>query len=221
MARSMKVPTASSATARSSSSIRQRLLDRRLLPRPADAHGANILNGSSWTKSGPVFTKQPGAYGPGHNCVVQDATGQWWNLYHANNPYRPGLRRLSPTPRPAHFFGARAMCPTSVRRAIGSLVTERKRIFWRVNFPLTETSGTSAASSGCGHAAHWLGTPRLVENPALKLKRNDRLRGLRAGSASGTCNVSKHRPHSGRVDSRRTLSVIGPVSSPKGTNNSP
>ena len=34
--------------------------------------GSDILSSGSWTKTGPVFTKQPGAYGPGHNAVVVD-----------------------------------------------------------------------------------------------------------------------------------------------------
>jgi GH43 family beta-xylosidase len=46
--------------------------------------GVDPLNPASWTKTGPVFTKSTGAYGPGHNCIVQDASGQWWNAYHAN-----------------------------------------------------------------------------------------------------------------------------------------
>ena len=129
--------------------------------------GANILNSSSWTKAGPVFTKQPGAYGPGHNCVVQDATGQWWNLYHANNLTGQacgGYRQL----RAQRIFWSATNVPDFGSPVpIGSLVTDEMN-FLAVNFPLTESSGTSAASSGCGHAGRLVGTP-VWAKPGLKL----------------------------------------------------
>ncbi len=67
--------------------------------------GSNPLNAAAWTKTGPVFSKQPGAYGPGHNCVVVDGSGQWWNLYHANDLSGQGCGGYRQTSCPAGFLG--------------------------------------------------------------------------------------------------------------------
>jgi GH43 family beta-xylosidase len=128
--------------------------------------GANPLDPASWTKSGPVFSKQPGAYGPGHNCVVQDASGQWWNVYHANDLSGQGCggyrqlraQRVNWDADNTPYFG------TPV--PIGSLITEDSG-FLVCEFPLTETSGTSAATSVCGPAGVLVGSP-LWMNPGLK-----------------------------------------------------
>lgn len=128
--------------------------------------GNNPLDIASWTKSGPVFSKQPTACGPGHNCVVQDGSGQWWNVYHANNVSGQGCggyRQLhaqrifwdaSNTP----YFGAPV--PTN------SLVIEDTN-FLAAQYPLTATSGTSAVTTTCGPAGVLMGAP-VWQNPGLK-----------------------------------------------------
>lgn len=46
--------------------------------------GGDMLDAKNWVKSPqPVFAKAGGTFGPGHNSMVQDATGLWWNVYHA------------------------------------------------------------------------------------------------------------------------------------------
>lgn len=44
----------------------------------------NVLDPASWTKSGPVFSKAPTAYGPGHNTFTVSPDGKEdWLVYHA------------------------------------------------------------------------------------------------------------------------------------------
>ena len=125
------------------------------------------LNAASWTKSGPVFSKQPGAYGPGHNCVFRDGNGQWWNMYHANNLSGQGCggyrqlhaQRITWDANNVPYFG------TPV--PIGSVVTEDVD-YLVASFPLAETNGTNATTAGCGPAAVLRGAPAWM-NPGLKL----------------------------------------------------
>jgi GH43 family beta-xylosidase len=45
----------------------------------------NVMNAASWTKSGPVFSKAPGAFGPGHNTFTKSPDGtEDWIVYHAD-----------------------------------------------------------------------------------------------------------------------------------------
>ncbi|MBP1963371.1 family 43 glycosylhydrolase [Paenibacillus aceris] len=45
----------------------------------------NVLNPASWSKSGPVFSKVPTAYGPGHNTFTTSPDGKEdWIVYHAD-----------------------------------------------------------------------------------------------------------------------------------------
>ena len=45
----------------------------------------NVLDPASWTKTGPVFSKSAGAYGPGHNCFTVSPDGtEDWIVYHAD-----------------------------------------------------------------------------------------------------------------------------------------
>ncbi|MBB3112853.1 GH43 family beta-xylosidase/uncharacterized protein YjdB/lysophospholipase L1-like esterase [Paenibacillus phyllosphaerae] len=45
----------------------------------------DVLNPNAWTKSGPVFSKVPTAYGPGHNSFTQSPDGtEDWIVYHAD-----------------------------------------------------------------------------------------------------------------------------------------
>lgn len=45
----------------------------------------DVLNPASWTKSGPVFSKAPGAFGPGHNTFTKSPDGtEDWIVYHAD-----------------------------------------------------------------------------------------------------------------------------------------
>ncbi len=111
--------------------------------------GVDLLDRTHWTKTGPVFTKQPGAYGPGHNSVVQDVAGQWWNVYHANNNPGEGcggLRRI----RAQRFHWDLASYPDfGTPVPIGSLVNDDPD-FLAARFPLAEASGGIAASTVCG-----------------------------------------------------------------------
>jgi GH43 family beta-xylosidase len=128
--------------------------------------GTNLLSASSWTKSGPMFTKKDGAYGPGHNCVLQDLSGQWWNVYHANNLTNEGCggkrqiraQRISWNASNVPDFGS----PVPVN----SLVTEDTN-FLAVNFPLNQTSGGLAAYSGCGVSGLLVGSP-VWTKPGLR-----------------------------------------------------
>ncbi len=128
--------------------------------------GSNPLDPASWTKSGPVFSKQPGAYGPGHNCVVQDGSGQWWNLYHANNLSGQGCGGYRQLHGQRIFWGSDDTPYFGTPVPIGSLVTEDPN-FLVCDYALTEISGTSAATSVCGPAGVLMGSPVWV-NPGLK-----------------------------------------------------
>ncbi|MGG2200036.1 family 43 glycosylhydrolase [Paenibacillus validus] len=45
----------------------------------------DVLNPASWTKSGPVFSQAPGAFGPGHNTFTTSPDGtEEWIVYHAD-----------------------------------------------------------------------------------------------------------------------------------------
>lgn len=45
----------------------------------------NVLNPASWNKTGPVFSKVPTAYGPGHNTFTTSPDGKEdWIVYHAD-----------------------------------------------------------------------------------------------------------------------------------------
>jgi GH43 family beta-xylosidase len=129
--------------------------------------GANPLNPAHWTKSGPVFTKQAGAYGPGHNCIVTDAAGQWWNVYHANNNSGEGcggLRRI----RAQRFAWTAANVPDFGTAVPASSVVNEDADFLAAWFRLEETSGTMALSSVCNRVGTLGGSPAWM-NPGLKL----------------------------------------------------
>jgi GH43 family beta-xylosidase len=129
--------------------------------------GSNPLDPAAWTKSGPVFSKTTGAYGPGHNCVFQDDGGQWWNIYHANNFSGQGcgayrqlrVQRLTWNSDNTPYFG------TPV--PLGSLVTEDTN-YLVCDFALTETNGSMAATTTCGPPGTFAGAP-LWLNPGLEL----------------------------------------------------
>ena len=128
--------------------------------------GSDPLNPASWTKSGPVFSKQPGAYGPGHNGVVQDASGQWWNLYHANNLSGQGCGGYRQLHAQRIDWGADNTPYFGTPVPIGSVVTEDSG-FLVCDFPLTDTAGTNASNFGCGPAGVLVGAPVWM-NPGLK-----------------------------------------------------
>jgi GH43 family beta-xylosidase len=128
--------------------------------------GSDPLSLSSWTKSGPVFSKLDGAYGPGHNCVVQDGGGQWWNVYHANNLSGQGCGGYRQLHAQRMYWNADNTPYFGTPVPIGSLVTEDTN-FLVCNFPLTETSGTQAATTVCGAAGVLVGAPVWM-HPGLK-----------------------------------------------------
>jgi len=128
--------------------------------------GTNLLDPNAWTKTGPVFSKQPGAYGPGHNGLFVDGNGQWWNIYHANNLTNQGcggyrqlhLKRLAWDANNMPVFGAPV--------AIGSWISSDTN-FLAAEFPLSETNGLIATNLSYSPAGQLMGSPVWV-NPGLK-----------------------------------------------------
>jgi GH43 family beta-xylosidase len=129
--------------------------------------GTNLLDPSAWTKSGPVFSQQAGAYGPGHNGIFTDADGQSWNIYHANNlsgqacgGYRQlRIQRLAWDANGVPVFGAPV--------PIGSWISDDTN-FLAAQFPLMETNGITATNLMFGAHGTLVGSPVWM-NPGLKL----------------------------------------------------
>ncbi len=127
--------------------------------------GSDPLVPSAWTKSGPHFTQSIGAYGPGHNSLVVDVAGQWWNVYHANvNPGEGcgGYRRIRAQ---RLFWQDNGMPDFGTPVPNGSVMTDSAD-FPAAFFPLTEISGKKAAeqiSQGTG----LVNGPAQWTNPGL------------------------------------------------------
>ncbi len=128
--------------------------------------GTNLLDPASWTKSGPVFSKQPTAYGPGHNCVFQDGNGQWWNVYHANDASGQGCGGYRQLHAQRIFWDASDMPIFGAPVPTNSLVIDDTN-FLCAQYPLTATSGMTAATTTCGPAGVLIGAP-VWQNPGLK-----------------------------------------------------
>ncbi len=128
--------------------------------------GTNPLDPAAWTKSGPVFSKQAGAYGPGHNGVFMDASGQWWNIYHANNLTGQGcggyrqirIQRIAWDANNLPVFGAPV--------PIDSWISDDTN-FLAAQFLLNEVGGASAGNQSCSPAGKLMGAPAWM-NPGLK-----------------------------------------------------
>jgi GH43 family beta-xylosidase len=129
--------------------------------------GANLLDPNAWTKSGPVFTKQPGAYGPGHNALFTDANGQWWNVYHANNLTNQGCGGYRQIRIQCLAWDANNMPVFGAPVPIGSWISGDTN-FLAAEFPLTETSGTTATNLSYSPAGKLVGTPVWM-NPGSDL----------------------------------------------------
>ena len=129
--------------------------------------GTNLLDRNAWTKSGPVFSKQPGAYGPGHNGLFTDATGQWWNIYHANNLTGQGCGGYRQIRIERLAWDANDMPAFGTPVPIGSWISPDTN-FLAASFPLTETSGVGATNLSYSPAGILVGAPVWV-NPGLKL----------------------------------------------------
>jgi len=127
--------------------------------------GPDLLSPASWTKSGPVFSQKPGAYGPGHNSLVVDPFGQWWNVYHANSNPGEGCANQRQIRAQRLFWNSNGMPDFGSPVPYGSVVTEDPD-FLVAHFPLTETNGSVAASTVCGRTGTILGA-RLWANPGL------------------------------------------------------
>ena len=120
--------------------------------------GTNLLDPGAWTKSGPVFSQQIGAYGPGHNGIFTDPNGQAWNIYHANDLSGQGcggyrqlrIQRLAWDANNLPVFGA----PVPV----GSWISDDTN-FLAAQFPLTETNGVSATNLAFPTQARLVGSP--------------------------------------------------------------
>ena len=129
--------------------------------------GTNLLDPSAWTKSGPVFSQQVGAYGPGHNGIFTDASGQMWNIYHANNLSGQGcggyrqlrIQRLAWDANSLPVFGSPV--------PLGSWISDDTN-FLAAQFPLLETNGTTATNLIFGTTGSLVGSPVWM-NPGLKL----------------------------------------------------
>ena len=129
--------------------------------------GTNPLDPAAWTKSGPVFSQQLGAYGPGHNGVFTDPNGQWWNIYHANNFAGQGcggyrqlrIQRVAWDTNNLPVFGAPV--------PIGSWISDDTN-FLAAQFPLTETNGATATNLMFGTRGTLVGSP-VWTKPGLKL----------------------------------------------------
>jgi GH43 family beta-xylosidase len=129
--------------------------------------GTNLLDPTAWTKSGPVFTKQTGAYGPGHNGVFTDASGQWWNIYHANNLSGQGCGGNRQLRLQRIFWNANNVPDFGSPVPIGSLISDDSD-FLAARFPLTETNGTLASGTVCSQTASLAGGAAWA-NPGIKL----------------------------------------------------
>ncbi len=143
--------------------------------------GTNPLDAASWTKSGPAFSKQPSAYGPGHNCVVVDGSGQWWNIYHANNLSGQGCGGYRQLHAQRIFWDVSNMPYFGAPVPTNSLVVEDTN-WLAAQYPLTATSGTIAASATCAPAGVLMGSP-VWQNPGLKFNGTNDY--IDCGSASG------------------------------------
>ncbi len=103
--------------------------------------GTNPLDPTAWTKSGPVFSQQTGAYGPGSNGIFTNAYGQYWNIYHANNLSGQGcggyrqlrIQRIAWNGNNMPVYGSPV--------PIGSWISDSTN-FLAAQLPLTEGSGT-------------------------------------------------------------------------------
>ena len=128
--------------------------------------GTNPLDPAAWSKTGPVFSKLPSAYGPGHNCVFQDGSGQWWNVYHANNLSGQGCggyrqlhaQRIFWDASNSPYFGTPVPTNSLVVEATNYLVAQ---------YLLNAVNGTTAATTTCGPAGTFVGSP-VWQNPGLK-----------------------------------------------------
>lgn len=124
--------------------------------------GTNPLSASAWTKSGPVFTKQPGAYGPGHNSLVQDGAGQWWNFYHANPETGQGCGGYRRLRAQRVFWPANGAPDFGAPMPEDSVCTDSPD-FLAAHFPLAETTGAAANNAVCGR-------PGVVNGPAVWIR---------------------------------------------------
>jgi len=127
--------------------------------------GQDPLNAGSWTKSGPVFTQKPGAHGPGHNSLVQDSAGQWWNIYHANNNPGEGCGGLRQIRAQRIFWNTAGLPDFGSPVPVGSVINEDAD-FLVARFPLAETVGTTAISTVCGRTGTVMGAGTWA-NPGL------------------------------------------------------
>jgi GH43 family beta-xylosidase len=118
--------------------------------------GSDPLDAGSWTKTGPVFARAPGAYGPGHNAMVADGLGQWWNVYHANNNPGEGCGGFRQIRAQRVSWTAAGLPDFGTPVPVGSLVVDDPD-FLVAGYPLDETAGALAAAAGCGDAGAVIG----------------------------------------------------------------
>ena len=120
--------------------------------------GADPLDPAAWTKTGPVFSKVPTVYGPGHNSVILGSDGQWWNIYHGNSFANQGCgggrqiraQRINWDSSGAPIFGA----PTPLNSVTPDDVNQLA-----ASYPLDETTGSIAHEISCATTATLKGSP--------------------------------------------------------------
>ena len=107
--------------------------------------GTNLMDPAAWTKTGPVFSQQPGAYGPGHNGIFTDASGQYWNIYHANNLSGQGCGGYRQLRVQRVAWDANGLPVFGTPVPIASWITDDTN-FLTAQFLLNETGGTNAGN---------------------------------------------------------------------------
>jgi GH43 family beta-xylosidase len=143
--------------------------------------GGDPLDPTAWTKTGPVFSQMPGAYGPGHNSLVEDDAGQWWNVFHANINPGEGCKNLRRIRAQRVFWRNNGTPDFGSPVPDGSVVNEDPS-FLSARFYLYETSGTTAYSPVCGLSATLKGGATWA-NPGLRFNGSSSY--LDAGPAIG------------------------------------
>ncbi len=129
--------------------------------------GTNLMDPAAWTKTGPVFSQQPGAYGPGHNGIFTDASGQYWNIYHANDLSGQGCGGYRQLRLQRLAWDANGLPDYGTPVPIASWINDATN-FLDAQFLLNETGGTNAANQIVALQGNLNGSP-VWQQPGLHL----------------------------------------------------